>query len=258
MHVSQSTEPNSFIICAPRSGSTLLSRQLDSHTAIASPFEIGIPGFFLNDKKESIVLRKHIEICRRYQLDPQSAIDDPKGYLTAIRKGEGKDHLVVKDPHHSTMMPKLYTYFGDVPIIHLVRDARSTCQSVMFDGDHSRGLKRWFLFNDSINRDIDLFSRVLPLRYEDLTEDAASTLEEVTAFLGFPFEPAMVEYWNHPHADNEMQLWNSDAPEHSDLQAILSSEQRIVHRDSSIPDEVQRAYEELPEVVELNESLGYG
>jgi Sulfotransferase family len=96
-----------FIVCSPRTGSTLLTRVLDSHSAIASPCEIPIPKHFRGDPSERLVADKLREICRFYQADFPRAWSDFDSLIEKILEYEQKELLVIKYPRHALFLELL-------------------------------------------------------------------------------------------------------------------------------------------------------
>jgi hypothetical protein len=245
-----------FLLSPPRSGSTLLTRILNSHSKIASPFEIGVPFLFFGDQKENDVLDKTIRICDYFDLNPEQACEDPGYYLSGILKGEGKDLLVIKDPKHSVFLPKISIYFGDVPIIHLTKDVRTVCQSNLFDGNYAHGMNHWLSFNQQIISFKSLFSRYLHVRYEDLIADPEKTVSHILGQLGHSYEEGIVNYWDYPHTDDKLKLWNGLKAKDSALHQKLAANQ-IINTASIIPTDVLTMYAGNPQVRSMNEYLGY-
>ena len=245
-----------LILCAPRTGSTLLTRILDSHSRIASPFEIGLPAIFRGDKKEEKAKAKEREICGYYGLGPLKSRVAPDYFLHGVLSGEGKELLVLKDPRYALFVDRVFAMFGDIPVIVLTRDIRACSMSVMFGGAYESGMKTWHAFNQGIESEIHRYSRVMHLKYEDLTNDPEGKTAVVTDFLGFDYEAGMTEYWNHSHTDDKLRLWNGGAPKESKLQKMLDK-QEISPDHQSFPDDVEAVYRAHPEFVEMNQRLGY-
>lgn len=246
-----------LVLCAPRTGSTLLTRILDSHSQIAAPFEIGIPKVFKGDRKEKKVREKEKEICSHYGLSHMRARLDYRYILKGILQAEGKELLVVKDPRHALFVDRLWKGLGDVPIILLVRDIRACSMSVMFKGNYEVGMRIWHSYYQAIESHINRYSKVFRLRYEDLTSAPAKHVQDVVNFLGEDFETGMVEYWKHAHTDERLNLWDGKKPSDSIYQRDLE-QKTISSSRPRIPEKVEQIYRRHPEFVEMNVRLGYG
>lgn len=247
--------------CAPRTGSTLLTRILDSHSRIASPCELGLPRYFpLEDEKRALVIEKMAQISRYYGIETEPAAISTGRLASAVLRKERKDLLVLKDPRQSLYLAAFGRENPLSRVVHLVRDARSVAANRMFSADRSLGLERWLEYNEAVVRARDRLrtSRSIVVRYEDLTSDPVSAVTRVVAFLGFRFEAPMLEYGRFPHADDQMLLW-AGRPGESPLQQTLSEGAiRRVRFDERIRHDVENLYESMVDVRRLNEAFGYG
>ncbi len=248
------------IVGAPRSGSTLLLRILDSHSQIAAPCEIGVPTAFPEvDEKHPLVVKKWHQICAYYGVEPQRAARDPARLFRTILRREGKRLLVLKDPRASLYIAALERYRPRY--VHLIRDARSVAASRMF-ADPSQGFGKWLAYHESA---LDFFSRTprsrpVSLRYEDLIVDPEGEMRGLLAELGLRFEPTMLRFGEFPHADDRMNLWGiaaSESPAESFLQHDLGACIRRAESPRTWPQAVLEQYEKLTRVRELNASFGY-
>ncbi len=246
-----------FVLCSPRSGSTLLMRILNAHSKIASPFEIGLPYLFKRDVKENIVLEKTALICGHLGIDYAKACEEPRYLMNSVLEKEEKELLVVKDPRHAIFAREIHEQFGDVPIIHLTRDVRFVSHSNMFKDKYLLGMNRWYEYNSAILANKNLFSRYLRIKYEDLTSSTVQTVKQVLEFLGYQYEFGMENYWNFKHTDDALALWEGGAPQDSELQNQLYSNQIFKANDRPVPDMVLELYRQRDYVRRMNELLGY-
>lgn len=251
-----------FIGCSPRSGSTLLTRILDSHSRIAAPCEIGIPKYFEGDaEKYDLVKEKYKQICGYYQADYEQCYRDPQMLLNRIQAQEGKECLIIKDPRQSLFLEKIAKDFPDARFIYLVRDVRAVAMSVMFRDRPLVGFTRWYEYNYVVRRTLQKLNpqQVFLIRYEDMVTRPEQSIGKLVEFLGYQFEPPMLNYGNFVHADDSMRLW-SGTPAESRLQSALqhgsiSKEPLKSQVDFSEP--VMDLYKRLPEIQKLNQLLGY-
>lgn len=248
------------IVGAPRSGSTLLLRILDSHSRIAAPCEIGIPAVFPEtDEKHALVVKKWGQICAYYGCDPARSERDPRILFRAILRHERKELLVLKDPRASLFIRELERY--SPRYVHLVRDARSVASSRMF-ADPGRGYAKWLAYHESVLAFSDGSRRSVPvrLRYEDLIAGPEAEMTRLLAALDLPFEPSMLDFGDFQHADDRLKLWGpraDESPAESFLQHDLGRSIRV-GKDSAIWSPAAVAeYALLPRVRELNERFGY-
>ena len=169
---------------------------------------------------------------------------------------------MIKHPRHAVFFDQLSCDFSNAKFIHLIRDARSVAMTTFFKEKPQVGLERWYQYNRSI---LDALDKVPHdqqhcIRYEDLVDHPEATLTKLLTFLGFDFEPQMLDYNNYPHADNSMQLWNNSSPQDSPLLQNLN----IGRITDSVKDlreqydnETSKYYEQNAKVKELNQLLGY-
>jgi hypothetical protein len=251
-----------FIGCSPRSGSTLLTRILDSHTRIAAPCEIGIAKYFEGDsEKYNLVTEKYKQICAYYQVNYDQCYQEPGFLFTGVLEKEGKQTLIIKDPRQSLFLEAIFRDFPDAKLIFLVRDARAVAKSVMFRDRPMVGLVRWYEYNTAVRRISSAMSphTTMLVRYEDLIAHPEQTVGKLVEFLGHQFEPGMLNYGNFTHADDNMSLWQGP-PAESHLQTALQrgSISKVDSRDQSEFNRMLTVlYSRLENVRELNRVLGY-
>ncbi|MBP0000098.1 MAG: sulfotransferase [Cyanobacteria bacterium SID2] len=254
-----------FIGCAPRSGSTMLMRVLDSHSQIASPCELAIPRYFQRDKKQQIVNNKYRQICNYYGAKPLLAKLNPNRLFERIFQKEGKSCLAIKEPRQSLFFEDIGRDFPNAKFVHLVRDARSIAMSEWFHNNPKRGLSIWYDYNMAV---VQLFEQLNPkqiytVRYEDIVCDSTATVSKLVEFLGYDFEPEMLEYGRFEHADDKMNLWGTsgkgvkanEAPQHKAL-GLKIDPTTMKDRENYTP-EVLQAYAEMDEIQRLNTQFGY-
>jgi hypothetical protein len=246
------------VVGAPRSGSTLLIRILDSHSRIAAPCEIGVPGVFpREDEKYPVAVKKWGQICAYYGVDPGRSERDPYVLFRSILKREKKQVLVLKDPRASLYIRNLERYRPRY--VHLIRDARSVASSRMF-ADPGQGFERWLDYHRSVMTFLSPRpERVAArLRYEDLIANPERQLQSLLAALGLDYEVSMLRFGDFPHADDRLRLWGDRSAADSALQGDLGGSIRVEKDPPTWREAVLALYERLPEVKELNETFGYG
>jgi hypothetical protein len=211
-----------FVIGTPRSGTTLLARMLGSHSAICNRPEphlltplahLGYYGTvqkapydpfnvaeaiqdFVNDlpRKEA----DYLDACRAYT-------DTLYGRILATSE---KTLFLDKTPAYALVLGFIAKLYPRARYIVLTRHPVaifSSYVSSFFDGDYEVAQNH----NPILNRYVPaiahfLSERPVPLihvRYEELVQTPATTLEAICAFLGLPFEPSMVEYGKHEHIE---------------------------------------------------------
>jgi Sulfotransferase family len=208
-----------LIIGMNRSGTTLLSLMLDSHSRIAIPYEshFFVPyyrnrqGFDLtgNEGRLELVSRilaePYVQVWDQ-QLSP-AEIDLSRCtglaetineiYSTYARR-LGKDLWGDKTPAYISDIDVLNALFPAARFIHIVRDGRDVSLSI---------LKQWWGANNFLSAMQHWTSTVtcarkmlamlpqerwLEVRFEDLVSEPERELRRVTDFLGLKFQPAML------------------------------------------------------------------
>lgn len=245
------------IVGAPRSGSTLLIRILDSHSRIAAPCEIGIPGVFpREDEKHSVVVEKWGQICAYYGVDPQRSERYPFVLFREILKKERKQVLVLKDPRASLYIRNLERYLPRY--VHLIRDARSVASSRMF-AEPGIGLTKWFAYHQSVLSFFAEHPRLAPVRvrYEDIVAKPEYEVRTLLSALGLSFEAGMLNFGDFEHADDRLRLWGDRPPVDSALQHDLGLSIRPEQAAPIWPKVILAQYDHRQDVRDLNQAFGY-
>lgn len=203
MIYSSSSFPCIFVYGALRSGTTLLRLMLKNHPGLQSPGE----GDFLFDHITGGdgAWRYNREALARDRIFKAKDLSLPDGV-------EGKalsDHLIAemaaKDTGHLHLSihrnaPTMKALFPNAKIIHLLRDPRDVARSSIgmgWAGNSYYGVDHWM----GTERDWDAAAypetEVLTVHYETLMADLEGELTRICEFLGLPFEPAMLKYYEN-------------------------------------------------------------
>ncbi len=209
-----------FLVGCPRSGTTLLQRLLDAHPLVSIAPETFFIRRFWKKRRVYGDLADDSRFARL--IDDVAALPefadmglDAEGYRAAARSGprsiEALFRLLLaqfakrratpwvgeKTPNHLLYMRTLERFFPEARFVHIVRDPRAVALSW-------RGVP-WS--NGSLEKDAEVWRRYLAtararpprqrerlavLRYEDLVARPEAELRELCAFLGLPFDPAML------------------------------------------------------------------
>ncbi|MCW2795680.1 amino acid adenylation domain-containing protein [Nocardioides sp.] len=234
--------PAVFVLSPPRSGSTLLRVVLGVHPGLFAPPELQLLNFttlrerrrVFSSERDSFWLQGSVraimellgcgpERAERVMADCERrnlSVPEFYGYLQALA---GDRMLVDKTPTYAldpVTLRRAEQVFREPLYLHLVRDPRAAVASfeearlqvffpAFFRSDPRLGSRQlaesvWTLSQ----RNILDFLREVPgrrrhvVRYEDLVGDPEATLRRVTAFLGLPFDPAMVR----PYEQDQRRL----------------------------------------------------
>jgi len=214
-----------FVIGCPRSGTTLLTLMLSSHSRIAIPPETRflLPVFRahrefgdLAEKRNRrrlarrVVRRKgtkfgHLGLDRNRVV--WEIVNGPQSLGSALAVpfrlyagDRGKPRWGDKRPGHVRNVDVLMALFPDAQLVHIVRDPRDCVGSLVRMPWWSRGtdgaLAAWVHAVDcaaAARRRLpaDAFHE---LRYEDLVADPRAALARLCAFLGEDFEEGMLDH----------------------------------------------------------------
>jgi hypothetical protein len=217
------TAPAPFIVCHPRSGSTLLRLMLDSHPDVAIPPETHFCRLFdtravegpLSGWNRQII---HAAITRSprwsdFGLDADelgrhfAGVPDgvPAGRCLAAfwefyARQHGKTRWGDKTPQHAGCAARIASILPESRFVHIVRDGRdvaASIRSVWFGrgkrvGDLAAGWRRRML---RFRRETaHLTSRLLTVHYEDLVSDPAEVLRVICEFVELEYHPGMLAY----------------------------------------------------------------
>ncbi|MDD4270914.1 MAG: sulfotransferase [Pirellulales bacterium] len=259
-----------ILLSSPRAGSTLLSRILDSHSQIASPCEICLPYAVARTWKLFKSMNNIQKIGRYYGVKPprsafslllrRPARRHLDALTAAILNREGKSTLVIKDPRHAAHVRRVERLCGaDAPkYILLHRDARAVCHSftATLGRRPARGFRAWLECTRGMLDCQEQFpERCLPVRFEVFMADPAAESARISDFLGHAFEPTMLDYGHHDHADDHLGLWTNPKLIRSVRRgAIIVRQERPSWLDDA---EVLAVYGQSQEVQQVNRRLGY-
>ena len=209
-----------FLVGPPRSGTTLLMRMLNSHSAIYSRAEphlltpLAHLGYFDNvdaapfDHLQAAQAIK--ELVAELPRGEDDYIDACRAYVDVLygrlldHNGRGKRFFLDKTPANALVLPFITKLYPQARYVVLTRHPAAIFSSYansFFDGDYDAARR----FNPILNRYVPAMARLLrdqrvPLvqvRYEELVRQPELEMRRVCEFLGVPFEPGMIEYGDH-------------------------------------------------------------
>ena len=216
--------PHFFLVGVQRSGTELLRMLLNSHSQVAVPAEATFLMPYLrrhllfNDNPlsdgERQKLVRYLLGNSQYQgwgmpattLDPilHQSLTLKQAIIHLYRQFAQQQNKKIcgdKTPSFIRKLPLLLQLYPQARFVHLVRDGRDVALSLQKYGHVTGGslpasaltwrVKLW-LIERAFRR---MPARTLTIRYEDLLQNPTQTLEQTCTFLGLPYEPAMLNFW---------------------------------------------------------------
>jgi hypothetical protein len=204
-----------FVIGAPRSGSTLLTRMIGAHPAVHSPPEPHL-----------LTPLAHLGYYERVDRAPYDPVIAQRGirevvaelpggeadYLDAVRaltdhlyarllEPSGRNILLDKTPAYALVLDFVARLYPKARYVVLTRNPMAVWSSFVqsfFDGDHEAAHRH----NPLLERYVPAIARFLrekpvPLhhiRYEELVQAPSEVLRGICDFVGLEFEEGMVDY----------------------------------------------------------------
>jgi tetratricopeptide (TPR) repeat protein len=207
-----SIEAPVFIVGLPRSGTTLVERILDSHSALTSAGELDC--FALAIVAAAQRRSGRLELPRRELVAMSADLDFPalgRDYLTRVRAAAGPPGRFVDK------MPLNYLYGGlirralpNAKIVHLTRQPMAACyamyKTLFKDGyPFSYDLDEIASYYIAYRRLMAHWHATLPgaifeLSYERLVADHVGETRKLLEFCGLPWEDACAEFHRNPSA----------------------------------------------------------
>jgi hypothetical protein len=235
------TQP-AFILSSVRSGSTLLRVLLNSHSQIHSPHEL-----HLRHVKVDVDAAYAEKSLKEIGLDAERLrflLWDR--VLERELTASGKEQLVNKTPNDVFIADEIRRCWPDARFIFLLRHPVATARSraaARKDKDtEERNLEMVLRYANAVERARQTYDG-LTVRYEELTTDPERVTREVCAFLGVPWEKAMLDYGEHDHGRFKAGL--------GDWSEKIKSGQIQAAEPLPSPEEIP------PELREISEAWGY-
>lgn len=232
--------PPIFLVGAERSGTTLLRLMLDHHPQIAFQFEFELAVDDVSDDGRWPTLAQFLRKMRkdRVFLASKYAVDHSLGYPELVcsfleqKRLRDRKPLVGATVHRN--FHRLTHIWPDARFLHICRDGRDvarSCVAMGWAGNMWTAVQRWVEAESLWNRMKATVpsERRFEVHYEQLVGDPKRLLQEICAFLGVPFDPAMFDYtrtstyeypdpklasqWRHTLSQREIRLVEARAAE---------------------------------------------
>lgn len=225
--------PYVFIVGASRSGTTLLRRMVDAHPEIAitrethwivdvlqgedgvsreAPATPELLARLLTDKRFTMMETDQAELERLVSGDePVSYAQFVTAAFDQHGASQGKRLVGDKVPSYVTELPTLHDLFPHARFVHMIRDGRDVCLSVLewrrpgrevwrfaaWDEDPVSVTALWWERRVRLGREAgaalapELYHE---LRYEALVTDPAGVSEALCEYLGLPYDDRMLRF----------------------------------------------------------------
>ncbi|MEM6533654.1 MAG: sulfotransferase [Myxococcota bacterium] len=214
------TDSLAFILCTPRSGSTLLQRMLGAHSQIythpephlLTPLYYG--GYFANVDaapydhiNAGAALR---ELCEELPRGEEDYLDALRAYARTVydrvREPTGLPIFLDKTPAYGLVASFVAKLFPNARFVVLTRHPMAIWHSQahsFFGGDYRAALETNPLVEPYL-ASLGQFLREKPVdfvhvRYEDLVSEPETHMRRILSAWDLPFEPNTVEYGNAKH-----------------------------------------------------------
>ncbi|MBZ9888588.1 sulfotransferase [Mesorhizobium sp. BR1-1-3] len=217
-------KPFPFIVCYPRSGSTLLRMMLDAHPDMAIPPETHFCDLFkflsssgpVTPALRSGLLQKIVQHPRWNDFNlsesemSASIASVPEGasagrcfaeFWKLYAEKQGKRRWGDKTPQHVICSAEIFSILPEAHFIHIVRDGRDVACSVrdswfgsrMTISDIARG---WVDRLSRFDADSQAFRhQTMVVRYEDLVSRPSETIADICKFIDIEYDNGMLSYY---------------------------------------------------------------
>jgi hypothetical protein len=234
--------PYVFFVGCPRSGTTLLGRIGDAHPRLAVIHETRwIPGWYRKRRGLSTEGDVTHELLERLPEHPRFATlgldsssldgllrrDRPVHYADFVASlfdlyGQQRDKPLVGDktPRYVRDLPTLHALWPHAKFVHLIRDGRDVCLSVLdwqkgatnfstWEEDPVSTTALWWEWNVKLGREAGSLlgpERYYELRYETLVTEPERECRALCAFLGLRYDAAMLRFHEGRMTDDDARL----------------------------------------------------
>ncbi len=199
-----------FVLSSVRSGSTLLRVILNSHSRIRAPHEMHLRTL-------------HVQLSRDFTAEAMKALELDRTELEHMLwdrvlhrelTRSGKDLVVDKTPANTLIWERLHRCWPDARHILLLRHPGAVVASLTDrrkDPDHEAIRAEVLGYAEKLEEARLGLAGAHVVRYEDLTAEPERVTRDLCAYLGVPWEPAMLEYGRGDHGAFRPQLgdWSS-------------------------------------------------
>jgi hypothetical protein len=193
-----------FVICTPRSGSTLLRVLLDSHSRVRAPHEMWLR--LVRVRVPKALAEPAMQVLDLDERELEHLLWDRVYHRELVRTG--KDVLVDKTPSNAQIWSRLAECWPEARFVFLLRHPVAIAASLsrLMPTRTPEKIEREVLNHTSA---VEEARRSLPghtVRYEALVADPEQVLRELCWFLGIDWEPQMLDYGASDHGPFRLGL----------------------------------------------------
>ena len=203
-----------FIVCAPRSGSTLLrallNRHSDLHITRESHFLVGVgKRAFAQDADAALAhyfdspqfcwLRlSKAAVLQRLDAWPSSRAASFIALMRADADRHGKRRVGDKTPAHALVLAEMLSMFPQARVVHIVRDPRAVVASLArmpwgAPSHLANALGCLMSVRAVLACDATAAGRLMHVRYEDMIATPEATLRAICAHIGVGWDARMLD-----------------------------------------------------------------
>lgn len=212
-----------FIVCMPRSGSTLIEQIIASHPQAGGAGELEDIWRLAYKLIWSGQTAKQALDNIREEIDENYLIDISEKYLKTLRHNrQDCKRIVDKLPDNFKFLHFIHLLFPKAHIINLTRNPIDTALSCFFQSfqkvdwsfDIEEICKRYNYYADTMKywKKHLPEQKVLDVRYEDLIEDTETQTRRIIEFLGLPWDDRCLDFHRKKRTISTASVWQARQP----------------------------------------------
>lgn len=193
-----------FVLCTPRSGSTLLRVLLDSHSRVRAPHEMWLR--LVRVRVPKALAEPAMQVLELDERELEHLLWDRVYHRELVRSG--KNVLVDKTPSNAHIWSRLTECWPEARFVFLLRHPAAITESLsqLMPTRSREKIEREVLNHTSAVQEA---REALPghtVRYEQLVAQPEETLRSLCRFLDIGWEPQMLDYGATDHGPFRLGL----------------------------------------------------
>ncbi|HXW32945.1 MAG TPA: sulfotransferase, partial [Acidimicrobiales bacterium] len=192
-----------FVVGCPRSGTTLLRNILDSHKSIScGPESRFLWGLRTIEERNWTTLVGFGLSLDEWRANARTLFES---FHLRYAERQGKSRWADKSPDYALMLEWVNALYPEAQIIHIVRDPRDVIDAWRrFYGNKGihRGARAWVRYVGAAHgfARMQVAEKMTEIRYEDLVTRPEQTLRKLFAWLGEPWDDAVLQFGERQHS----------------------------------------------------------